>query len=307
MDIMDIMKGPDFPTGGIVEGIEGIKTAFRTGSGTVQIVSKHYIEEDKSCNRLVVTEIPYEVVKSKMVQEIDKIRFDKEIDGILEVRDESGRNGLRVVVEISKEVDAQAVVNLLLKKTKLAVKYSYNMVSIIDKTPRLVGVLEMIDAYVNHQIEVITRLTQFDLDKAKARLHILSALKVAFSCVDEVIQLIRSSKDKAESKRKIEARFGFDEIQSEAIVTLQLYRLSNFDIQEIINEIAELEKNVIEYNAILADDNKKKKIIIKDLNEFKKLYPCPRLSEVREEISDFTVVNKPILKEDVMIALTRDG
>ena len=307
LDLMNIMKGPDFPTGGIVEGIEGIKDAFRTGSGSVQIVSKHYIEEDKTCNRLVVTEIPYEVVKSKMVQEIDRIRFNKEIDGIIEVRDESGRNGLRVVVEISKEVDAQAVVNFLMKKTPLSVRYSYNMVSIIDKTPRLVGIVEMIDAYINHQIEVVTRLTQFDLDKAKARLHILSALKIAISCVDEVIKLIRSSKDKAESKRKIEERFGFDEVQSEAIVTLQLYRLSNFDIQEVINEIAELEKNVIEYNSILADNNKKKRVIIHDLNEFKKLYHCPRLTEVREEVSDFTIVNKPILKEDVMIALTRDG
>lgn len=306
-ELMEFIKGPDFPTGGIVEGIDGIKDAFMTGSGSVQIVSKTEIKNEKNCIQFIITEIPYEVIKSKLVQEIDRIRYEKEIDGIIEARDESDREGLKIVIEIRKEADIDGVVNYLMRKTQLSVRYRYNMVSIVNKTPRQLGIIPMLTAYIKHQLEVLVNKTKFNLNKAETRLHIIKGLIIAILNLDEVIRIIRQSKDKADSKINLQNAFAIDELQAEAIVTMQLYRLSSTDIAILRKEGEDLEELIIELKALLEDEGKQRKVIIKQLEEIKKDYPSPRLTEIRHDLTDFTIINKPIIKEDVMIAITRDG
>lgn len=306
-ELMEIIPGPDFPTGGIVRGIEGIKDAFNTGYGQIQIVSKTEFVNMKHCMALVITEIPFGVVKNQLVASIDKIRMDKEIDGILEVRDESDRNGLRIVVEMRKDIDVNSVKNYLMKKTNLTVRYTYNTVVICDKQPKQIGIIPILDYYIKHQIDVINRRVKFDLKKAKARLHIVDGLIIAISNLDEVIRIIRASKSKDESKKGLMARFGISEIQAEAIVTLQLYRLNSADIETLKKEDADLNSKIEDLESIMDNEKKIKKIIVKELGEIMKKYPAPRLSKIEDDIEDFTVEKKPILKEDVMVTISKDG
>ncbi|MEG1733025.1 MAG: DNA topoisomerase (ATP-hydrolyzing), partial [Longicatena sp.] len=252
-DLMDYIKGPDFPTGGIVQGIQGIKDAFETGKGRIIVRSKVSIEQTKTIQQIIVHEIPYEVIKCNMVKKIDDVRLNKKIDGILDVRDESDRNGLRVAIDIKKEADAQLILNYLYKNTDLQVSYNYNVVAIVDKRPVQMGLIPMLDAFINHRQVVIEKRSRFDLDKKEKRCHILDGLIIAVSILDEIIALIRASKDKSDSKKKIMEAFKFSEEQAEAIVTMRLYRLSSTDITQLQAEDKQLKKEIKALQNILAN------------------------------------------------------
>ena len=239
--LMEFMKGPDFPTGAIVEGKQGIRTAFEKGRGKVVVRSKTEIIHEKNMNKIIVSEIPYEVNKAELVRKLDEIRFNKSVDGIIEVRDESDRNGLSIVIDLKKDVDVQNTLNYFFKNTDLQKNYNYNMVAIKDKRPVCMGIEAILDGYIQHQIEVITKRSIFDLNKAEERKHIVDGLIKAVSILDDVVHTIRHSKDKQDAKINIQTQFGFTEKQSEAIVTLQLYRLTNTDIVSLEKEKEELE------------------------------------------------------------------
>ena len=260
-ELMEFIKGPDFPTGGIVQGKEGLLDAFKTGKGKVVVRSKTEIIENKNDKQIIITEIPFEVVKSDLVRSIDQLVFDKKVDGIVEVRDESDKDGLRIAIDLKKDVDANVILNFLMKQTSLQVNYNYNVIAISNKRPMLMPLVSMLDAYINHQIDVDTRRTIFDLEKAKARLHIIEGLIIAINNLDEVIKLIRSSKDKGECKIKLQERFSLSEKQSEAVVTMQLYRLSSTDVTQLKDEQNKLKELCVELNSLLEDDKKMRKLI----------------------------------------------
>lgn len=307
-DLMEFVKGPDFPTGGIVQGREGLLEAFKTGKGKVVVKSKTEIVETKHEKQIIITEIPFEVVKSDLVRSIDQLVFDKKVDGIIEVRDESDKEGLRIAIDLKKDVDANVILNYLMKQTSLQVNYNYNVIAISNKRPMLMSLTAMLDAYIDHQIDVDTRRTIFDLEKAKARLHIIEGLIIAINNLDEVIKLIRSSKDKAECKNKLQERFSLSEKQSEAVVTMQLYRLSSTDVTLLKEEKSKLEDLCIELNSLLEDDKKMKKLIISELNEVKKIYGSERKSVVQDEIDDIVIDKMAMVsKEEVMVSVSRKG
>lgn len=307
-DLMQFVKGPDFPTGAIVEGKEGIKEALRCGKGKVIVRSKTEIVEAKNMNQIVITEIPYEVNKAELVRKMDEIRFNRSIDGIIEVRDESDRNGLRIVVDLKKEVPATNILNYFFKNTDLQKNYNYNMVAICDKRPEQLGLVAILDAYIGHQIEVITKRSLYELDKTEARLHIVDGLIKAISILDEVVATIRKSKDKQDAKINLQNKFQFTEKQAEAIVMLQLYRLTNTDIVSLEEEKASLEAYKQELNAILDDDKVLRKVIIKELKEVKALYPSPRLTQIKDEVTEVTINKEAmIISEDVVVSITEDG
>ncbi len=306
--IMEFIKGPDFPTGAIVEGKQGILNAFKTGRGKVIVRSKTEILEEKAMNKIIVTEIPYEVNKAELVRKIDEIRFNRSIDGIIEVRDESDRNGLRIVVDLKKDISVQNTLNYLYKNTDLQKNYNYNMVAIKDKRPILMGIIDILDGYIDHQIDVVTRSSIYDLNKARDRKHIVEGLIKAISILDDVVKTIRQSKDKSDAKNNLIIKFDFSEKQAEAIVMLQLYRLTNTDIVTLENENTELDEKITSLNNILESDDVLRKVIIDQLKSIKKKYPMPRLSKIRDEIQEIKIDEKAmILSEDINISITRDG
>ena len=306
--IMDYIKGPDFPTGAIVEGKQGILSAFKTGKGKVIVRSKTEIVEEKNMNKIVISEIPYEVNKSELVRKIDEIRFNRHVDGIIEVRDESDRSGLRIVVDLKKDISVQNTLNYLYKNTDLQKNYNYNMVAIKDKRPVLMGILEILDGYIAHQIDVVTRSCQYDLNKANNRKHIVEGLIKAISILDDVVKTIRQSKDKADAKKNLIAKYDFTEKQAEAIVMLQLYRLTNTDIVTLENENKQLDEQIIYLQSILNSESVLHKVIIDRLNSVKKKYPMPRLSKIRDEIQEIKIDEQAmILSEDTNVSITRDG
>lgn len=307
-ELMEYVQGPDFPTGGIVQGKQGIVDAFTTGRGKIMVRSKTEIVQAKTCQQIIITEIPYEVVKSNMVKKIDDVRLNKKIDGIMDVRDESDRNGLRVVVDIKKDADAKLILNYLFKNTDLQVSYNYNVIAIVNKRPMQMGLAQMLDAFIAHREEVVVRRCQFDLKKKQQRCHILDGLIQAISVLDEVIALIRSSKDKADSKNRLMERFSFTEVQAEAIVTMRLYRLSNTDVTQLKEEHDTLEREIQELKEILANDKLLKRLIIKECKEVKKEFPTQRLTRIEAEIEEI-VIDKVsmIASEQVMFTLSKDG
>lgn len=307
-ELMEYVQGPDFPTGGIVQGKQGIIDAFTTGRGKIMVRSKTEIAQAKTCQQIIITEIPYEVVKSNMVKKIDDVRLNKKIDGIMDVRDESDRNGLRVVVDIKKDADAKLILNYLFKNTDLQVSYNYNVIAIVNKRPMQMGLAQMLDAFIAHREEVVVRRCQFDLKKKQQRCHILDGLIQAISVLDEVIALIRSSKDKADSKNRLMERFSFTEVQAEAIVTMRLYRLSNTDVTQLKEEHDTLEREIQELKEILANDKLLKRLIIKECKEVKKEFPTQRLTRIEAEIEEI-VIDKVsmIASEQVMFTLSKDG
>ena len=306
-EMMQIIKGPDFPTGGIIRGVQGIKDAFETGSGTIQIVSKTELVTAKGITTLVITEIPFEVVKSNLVASMDKIRINHDVDGIIEVRDESDRQGLRIVVEMKTEANPNAIVNYLMRKTELSVRYTYNTVAICNKKPMQLGLLPILDYYIAHQIDVITRRSRFDLDKSKARIHILDALIMAKNNIEEVVRIIQHSKDKGDSKNNLIQRFGFSELQAEAIVMLHLYRLSSTEVVTLEEERKSLLELVTKLELILSDPSVLKKTLIDELKDISKAYNMPRRSVIENDMLEFTIEKQPIIKEDCYFTITRDG
>lgn len=307
-ELMQFVKGPDFPTGGIVQGIDGIKEAFETGKGRIMIRSKVEIVQEKTVQQIVVHEIPYEVIKSNMVKKIDDIRLNKKIDGILDVRDESDRKGLRVVVDIKKDMDANVILNYLYKNTDLQVSYNYNVVAIVNKRPVQMGLAAMLDAFIAHRNEVILKRSAYDLDKKQQRCHILEGLIKAISILDEIIALIRASKDKADSKQKIIDAFAFSEAQAEAIVTMRLYRLSNTDICQLQDEHETLVKEIAQLESILHDPKVLRKVMITELKEVKKAFPVERLTKIEDEIEEIVIDKVAMINsEQVMFTISRDG
>ncbi|MFS0615392.1 DNA topoisomerase IV subunit A [Lederbergia ruris] len=308
-DLMKAIKGPDFPTGGIIQGVDGIKKAYETGRGRIIVRAKTEIETIRGGKeQIVITEIPYDVNKASLVKKMDEFRIDRKLEGIAEVRDETDRTGLRIVIELKKEADSQSVLNYLFKNSDLQVNYNFNMVAIDQRRPKLMGLCDLLDAYIAHQKEVITNRSRFDLEKAKERHHIVEGLMKALSVLDEVIATIRASKDKRNAKDNLIAKFAFTEKQAEAIVSLQLYRLTNTDVTALQAEAEELLKTISQLSAILASDQKLLSVIKKELKEIKKKYQDERRTVIEEKISEIKInLEVMIPSEDVIATVTREG
>ncbi|MCA1030208.1 DNA topoisomerase IV subunit A [Bacillus timonensis] len=308
-DLMTVIKGPDFPTGGIIQGIDGIKKAYETGKGKIIIRGKALIEDVRGGKQqIVITEIPFEVNKANLVKKIDEFRIDRKVDGISEVRDETDRTGLRIVIELKKDADAEGVLNYLYKNSDLQVPYNFNMVAIHNKRPILMGLHQILDAYISHQVEVITNRSNFELEKAKERQHIVEGLMKALSILDEVIATIRASKDKRDAKDNLIKSFQFTEPQAEAIVSLQLYRLTNTDITALQLEADELDKKISELLSILNSEAKLFSVIKTDLKKLKKTYADERRSKIEDQIEEIKInLEVMIPSEDVIVTVTKDG
>lgn len=308
-DLLKIMPGPDFPTGGIVQGKDGIREAFLTGAGTVVVRSKYEFEDmGNDQKRIVITEIPYDTLKSKTVEKMEQLRIDGKVPDVLEVRDESGRDGLRIAVDLKKGANQEAIINYFLKNTDLQINLNYNMVSICNRRPMRLGVIPILDAYIDHQKEVVTNRTNFDLAKAQKRLHIVDGLTKMISIVDEVIAVIRASKNKADSIENLVKRFDFTEVQAEAIVMMRLYSLSNQDILALQEEREELEKNVAKYKKILSSERELLKVIKHELEEMNKVLVCPRRTVIDEKVSNIKVDEMDLIaKEQTVVSISREG
>ena len=303
-EVMQFIKGPDFPTGAILEGVDGIKSAYRTGRGKIILKSRVTIEK----NKIIIHEIPYEVNKALLVRKMDEIRIEKKIDGILEVRDESDKDGLQIAVDLKKDADAENILNYFYKNTELQISYNFNNVVIVNRRPMLLGILGILDAYIAHQKEVVTRRSEFDLRTAKARYHIVEGLIKAISILDEVIKTIRSSKNKADAIGNLVKEYDFTEKQADAIVTLQLYRLTNTDIVSLQEEMKKLLDTMKNLEAILGDEKVLIKVLKKELKEIKDKYATPRKTEIRDEITEIKIdATSMIPKEDVMVVVTNEG
>lgn len=306
--ILDIVKGPDFPTGGIAQGKQGIIDAFKTGRGRVIVQSKYEFKKEKGKEQIVITEIPFDVNKQNLVSKMEGIRIDKKIEGIAEVRDETDREGLRIVIDLKSGANKELILKYLLKNTELQVSYNYNMVAIVNRTPKTLGILEIIDAYINHLRETITKRTEFDLAFYRKNYHIIQGLIKAISILDEVIKVIRASKNKADAKENLVKSFGFTMEQAEAIVTLQLYRLTNTDIVTLEEESEKLEEKIRECEEILSDESKLKGVMKTELRDVKKNYATPRKTQIRDEITEIKVDLKEMIpNEKVVVVVTNDG
>ena len=308
-ELMQFVKGPDFPTGGIIQGLEELEQAYETGRGKVVIRSKTKIEPIKGGkSQIIISEIPYEVNKALLVKKIDEIRLNKKIDGIAEVRDESDRTGLQIVVELKKEANAEGILNYLLKNTDLQVNYNFNMVAIDDRRPVQVGLKTILTSYINFQKEVITRRTQYDLKKAQDRLHIVDGLMKALSILDEVIALIRNSKDKKHAKERLVETYDFTMIQAEAIVSLQLYRLTNTDITILQNEKLDLNEQIATFLSILKSEKTLLQVMKSELRDLKKKYATPRLTQIQAEIEEIKIETEVLVaEEEVYVVATKQG
>jgi DNA gyrase subunit A len=306
-ELMRIIKGPDFPTGGIILGYDGIRKAYRTGRGSIQIRAKTRIEEAGSGKmRIVVEELPYQVNKAKLVEKIAELVREKKVDGITDLRDESDRNGMRVVIELRRDVNPSIVLNNLFKHTSLQTSFGVNMLALVGGQPRVLNLKEMLYHYLEHQIEVIRRRTRFDLNKAEERAHILEGLRIALDHIDEVIALIRSSRTTAEARDGLMERFGLSEKQAQAILDMRLQRLTGLEREKIEAEYQELQKTIAELKAILADEVKIRKVVRDELSEIKEKYGDERRTVIRAEVDD--IDEEDLIPEDeVAILLTHRG
>ena len=302
--LLNFVKGPDFPTGGQAIGKSGIREAYETGRGKITIRSKLNVEK----NKIVITEIPYEVNKQLLVKKIDEIRIDKKIDGIVEVRDESDKSGLQITIDLKKDANSKNILNYLYKNTELQVSYNYNMIAIVNRRPMKLGLIQILDAYIAHQKEVVTKRSNFDLAHAKKRYHIVEGLMKAISILDEVIKTIRGSKNKADAIQNLMNKYEFTEDQATEIVNLQLYRLTNTDIIVLQEEKANLERIMAMLEEILASPEKLNMVIKEELKKIKKEYNTPRKTEIIDEVEEIKIdTNSMIPKEDVIVVVTHDG
>ncbi|ASS91293.1 DNA topoisomerase IV subunit A [Aeribacillus pallidus] len=308
-ELMEVLKGPDFPTGGIIQGIDEIKKAYKTGKGKIVVRGKAEIEKIRGGKeQIVITEIPYEVNKANLVKKIDDLKYERKVDGIAEVRDETDRTGLRIVIELKKDADAEGVLNYLYKNTDLQVPYNFNMVAIHRRHPKLLSLPELLDAYIEHRKEVVINRSTFELQKAQEREHVVKGLIKALSILDEVIAVIRASKDKRDAKDNLISEFAFTEPQAEAIVSLQLYRLTNTDITALKAEEEELEKKIKGLTSILEDEKKLSKVIQSELKQLKKTFADERRTKIEAEIESITInMESLIASEDTIVTVTKDG
>ncbi|MDD4795636.1 MAG: DNA topoisomerase IV subunit A [Bacilli bacterium] len=307
--ILDIVKGPDFPGGGIIQGTDGIKDAFIKGKGRVITRARYEFAKNKGKEQIIITEIPFEVNKANLIKKIDDIRIDKKLDGIAEVRDESDKDSnLRITIDLKSGADKDLVINYLLKNTDLQTSYNYNMVTIVGRRPKLLGLIPIIDAYIEHQKEVVLKRTNFDLAFAKKEMHITEGLVKAISILDEVIALIRASKNKSEAIANLIKEYDFTEEQATAIVMLQLYRLTNTDVTVLEEKLATLRKIIAELEMILGDESKLNSVIKSELRNIKKEYGHPRKTEISATFEEIKIDEADLIpKEDVILVLTSDG
>ncbi|CEA00754.1 DNA topoisomerase 4 subunit A [Metalysinibacillus saudimassiliensis] len=308
-ELMTVIKGPDFPTGGIIQGTDGIKKAYETGRGKIVVRAKTAIEQLKGGKeQIVVTELPYDVNKANLVKRIDEQRLDKKLDGIAEIRDESDRTGLRVVIELKKDIPAQGILNYLLKITDLQVTYNFNMIAIHHRRPTMMTLPLLLDAYIEHQKEVVKRRATFDLARANKRMHLVEGLIKALSILDKVIAKIRASKDKRDARQGIMDAFDFSEAQAEAIVSLQLYRLTNTDITELRAEHEALQKEITLLEGILQSPAKLIAVIRRELKATQKQFAEPRRSLLQAKIEELEVTLDVLVpSEEVIVSVTKDG
>ncbi|NDI34460.1 DNA gyrase subunit A [Chengkuizengella sediminis] len=308
-DLMKKMKGPDFPTGGIIMGEKGLKDAYTNGKGKIFLRAKTSIEDLKGGKQqIVITEIPYQVVKSRLVTAMENIRLEKKVEGIAEVRDESGRDGLRIVVELKKEANAEGILAYLLKKTDLQINYNFNMVAIVNKAPKQLGLKPILEAYIEHQKEVVTYRTQYDLNKAQDKAHVLEGLVKALNILDDVIETIKASKNRQDAQQNLVAKYEFTERQADAILTLQLYRLTNLEITSLEKDLVEVNKIIAKLSAILGSPKKLMNVIKKELTEISKKYAIDRRSDIQEEVEKLEVnLEVMVTPEDVLVTVSKEG
>ena len=306
--ILEIVKGPDFPTGAIVEGKQGIIDAFTTGRGKVIVKSKTEFKKEKGREQIIITEIPFDVNKAALVQKIDSLRIDKKIDGIAEVRDETDREGLRIAIDLKSGANKEFILNYLLKNTDLQISYNYNMVAIVNRTPKTLGIIPILDAYIDHFTEVITNRTKFDLAAYQKEFNIVSGLIKAISILDEVIKTIRSSKNKSDAKVNLVEKYDFTIEQAEAIVMLQLYKLTNTDVVVLEERSEKLKELIKECEKILNDENELKSVMKSELREIKKQYATPRKTEIKSEITEIKIDELDMIsKDDFIVCISKTG
>ncbi|VJV09958.1 topoisomerase IV subunit A, ParC [Streptococcus pneumoniae] len=307
--LMEFLPGPDFPTGAIIQGRDEIKKAYETGKGRVVVRSKTEIEKLKGGKeQIVITEIPYEINKANLVKKIDDVRVNNKVAGIAEVRDESDRDGLRIAIELKKDANTELVLNYLFKYTDLQINYNFNMVAIDNFTPRQVGIVPILSSYIAHRREVILARSRFDKEKAEKRLHIVEGLIRVISILDEVIALIRASENKADAKENLKVSYDFTEEQAEAIVTLQLYRLTNTDVVVLQEEEAELREKIAMLAAIIGDERTMYNLMKKELREVKKNFATPRLSSLEDTAKAIEIDTASLIaEEDTYVSVTKAG
>ena len=307
--LMEFLPGPDFPTGAIIQGRDEIKKAYETGKGRVVVRSKTEIEKLKGGKeQIVITEIPYEINKANLVKKIDEVRVNNKVAGIAEVRDESDRDGLRIAIELKKDANTELVLNYLFKYTDLQINYNFNMVAIDNFTPRQVGIVPILSSYIAHRREVILARSRFDKEKAENRLHIVEGLIRVISILDEVIALIRASENKADAKENLKVSYEFTEEQAEAIVTLQLYRLTNTDVVVLQEEEAELREKIAMLAAIIGDERTMYNLMKKELREVKKKFATPRLSTLEDTAKVIEIDTASLIaEEDTYVSVTKAG
>ena len=307
--LMEFLPGPDFPTGAIVQGRDEIKKAYETGKGRVVVRSRTEIEKLKGGKeQIVITEIPYEINKAVLVKKIDDVRVNNKVAGIAEVRDESDRDGLRIAIELKKDANTELILNYLFKYTDLQVNYNFNMVAIDNFTPRLVGIVPILTSYIAHRKEIILARSRFDKVKAEKRLHIVEGLIRVISILDEVIALIRASENKADAKENLKVSYDFTEEQAEAIVTLQLYRLTNTDVVVLEEEEAELREKIAMLAAIIGDERTMYNLMKRELRDVKKKFGNPRLSELQDTANTIEIDTASlIVEEETYVSVTRSG
>ncbi|WP_081730822.1 DNA topoisomerase IV subunit A [Streptococcus sp. SR1] len=307
--LMEFLPGPDFPTGAIIQGRDEIKKAYETGKGRVVVRSKTEIEKLKGGKeQIVITEIPYEINKANLVKKIDDVRVNNKVAGIAEIRDESDRDGLRIAIELKKDANTELVLNYLFKYTDLQINYNFNMVAIDNFTPRQVGIVPILSSYIAHRREVILARSRFDKEKAEKRLHIVEGLIRVISILDEVIALIRASENKADAKENLKVSYDFTEEQAEAIVTLQLYRLTNTDVVVLQEEEAELREKIAMLAAIIGDERTMYNLMKKELREVKKKFATPRFSTLEDTAKVIEIDTASLIaEEDTYVSVTKAG
>ena len=307
--IMDIVKGPDFPTGGIVEGKDALIKAYTTGKGKVVVKARYSFESVKGKEQIVITEIPYDTLKCNIIRKIEEIRLDKKIDGIVEVRDESDKNDeLRIVIDLKKDANKDLIINYLLKNTDLQTNYTFNMVAIVNKTPKTLGILEMLDAFIAHNKEVVTKRTKFDLDVDLKKIHIIEGFIKALDILDEVIKTIRKSKNKTDAIENLMHEYEFTKAQAEAIVMMQLYKLTNTDVTELKNEFDALTKEIAYFREILASEEKLMGVIKDKLRSIKKEFADSRCTTIKDEVSEIKIDTLDMIsKEDFIVCISNNG
>ncbi len=307
-ELLNIVKGPDFPTGGIMQGIDGLKQAYTTGRGKVIVKAKTFIDTSKADPRIIITEIPYNVNKAQLLKRMSDQIQAKNVDGVKMIRDETDRSGLRIVIDVRRDVNPEYILNFLFKATELQVNYNFNMVAIVRGKPCYMGLIDFIDAYIDHQKEVMRNKCNYDLERALKRQEIVAGLIAMVSILDAVITTIKNSKNKADAKENIISKYGFTEIQAEAIVMLQLYRLTNTDIFALKQESKELDQEVRKLKSILSSNSALNNAIVEELLHTKEVIDTPRLTQIEDEISDLEVKTEDVItKEDVMLLITHDG